>query len=73
MTLIEILMFLKDNKEALTIIIASIIGLIALGTLIKAILEYRLQGSKKRVDLFDDYFNRLRNDSQLSNVTSLLE
>jgi hypothetical protein len=68
--------FLKtfiDNKDTLTIIIASVGGLIAFGTFIKAILEYRLQGRQKRAELFDTLKNRLRTDQQLSRVTALLE
>lgn len=73
MTINEIMIFLKSNKEAITIIIASIVGVITIGTFIKAIIEYRMQGRQKRTDLFDDYYNRLRTDSQLNNVISSLE
>jgi len=57
----------------LTIIITSIAGLIAFGTFIKAILEYRLQGRQKRAELFDMLKNRLRTDQQLSRIIALLE
>ena len=69
----EISKFFTDNKDALTIIVAAITGLLGLGTFIKAILEYRLQGRQKRAELFDTLKNRLRTDQRLSNVTALLE
>ena len=48
MTQQEFSKIFTDNKDALTIIIASVAGLITFGTFIKAILEYRLQGRQKR-------------------------
>lgn len=64
---------LAESKDALTIIIASMVGLIALGTFIKAILEYRLQGRQKRAEFFDNFKYRLRTDIQLKSITPLLE
>lgn len=73
MTLQDTIIFISDNKEVLTIIIATIAGAIGLITLIKTILEYRLQGRQKRFDLFDTLKNRLRTDQQLNSITELLE
>ena len=73
MTVQELSKEFIDNKDALTIIIATIAGLVAFGTFIKAILEYHLQGRQKRAELFDTLKNRLRTDQQLNGVTGLLE
>ncbi len=69
----EILSFLSTNKDALTIILTSIGGVIALATLIKAILEYRIQGKQKRAELFEKYKVTLRTEKRLSRISSLLE
>lgn len=73
MTESELFKNLTESKDALTVIIASIVGLIAFSTFIKAILEYRLQGRQKRAELFDNFKTRLRTDPQLKKITPLLE
>lgn len=73
MTLQDFLRILTENRDALTIVIAFIAGLITFGTFIKVIFEYRLQGRQKRSELFDTLKNRLRTDQQLSCITRLLE
>ena len=71
--MITLLNYIKDNKDSLTIILASIAGFIAFLTFIKAIIEYRLQGKQKRADFFDIYKTRLRTDEQLKRITPFLE
>jgi len=73
MTIQESIKYCSENKDVLTILIAAIAGLIAFGTFIKAILEYRLQGRQKRAELFDTFKTRLRTDQQLNRVIPLLE
>jgi hypothetical protein len=58
----DIIKFISDNKDALTIIVSSFVGLLTLATLLKAIFEYRLQGRQKRAELFDK-FNRTKDYS----------
>lgn len=64
---------ITENKDAFTILLSSIGGFLALFTFIKAILEYKLQGRQKRIDLFDKYKSRLQNDPVINNINSLLE
>lgn len=73
MNLFELLNFISNYKELLTIFIATVTGIVGLITLTKTILEYRLQGRQKRSDLFDALKNRLRTDKQLNNITIYLE
>jgi hypothetical protein len=69
----EISKFFTDNKDLLTIIVATFAGLVALGTFIKAILEYRLQGRQKRAELFDKFKTTLKTEPRIVNINSLLE
>ena len=69
----EISKFFTDNKDLLTIIVASFAGLVALGTFIKAILEYRLQGRQKRAELFDKFKTTLKTEPRIVNINSQLE
>jgi len=57
----------------LTISIASIVGLTALGTFIKVICEYRLQGRQKRAQLFNKFKEVLLTDYRMVSITDLLE
>ncbi|NUN10092.1 MAG: hypothetical protein HUU54_13045 [Ignavibacteriaceae bacterium] len=69
----EISNFISDNKDLLTIIVGSVAGLVALGTFIKAIFEYRLQGRQKRAELFDKFRTTLKTEPKILNISSLLE
>lgn len=69
----EIIKYLNTNKDAVSIILTSIAGLIALVSLIKAIYEYRLQGKQKRAELFDKFKTTLRTEKRITEITSLLE
>lgn len=69
----EIIKLLADNKDALTILIASFGGLITLATLFKAVLEYRLQGRQKRAELFDKFRTTLKTEPRIVRINSLLE
>jgi hypothetical protein len=69
----ETLKFLNENKDGLTVIIAVIAGLIGFGTLLKAILEYRLQGRQKRAELFNQFKIKLLTDSRINNIIQHLE
>lgn len=65
--------FLKDKKDALTILVALFGGLLTLATLFKAILEYRLQGRQKRAELFDKFKSTLKSEDRIVLINSLLE
>lgn len=73
MTTAEITKFFTDNKDALTILVASFGGLLTLATLLKAILEYRLQGRQKRAELFDKFKTILKSEPRIVLVNSMLE
>ena len=73
MTLNNILKYIAENKDALSMIIATIVGLAGLGTFIKAIIEYRLQGRQKRAELFDKYKSVLKSDQRIIQVAQYLE
>lgn len=64
--------YIKDNKEALTILISAFIGFIALGTFIRALMEFRLQGRQKRADLYNKFDNIFDEDS-IKKIVELLE
>jgi hypothetical protein len=61
------------NKEVITIFISLTVGMIGIISLIKAIIEFKLQGRQKRADYFDNLKNRLRTDEKLFNITRCLE
>ena len=65
--------FFTDNKDMLTIIIATSVGLVTLATFIKAIFEYRLQGRQKRAELFDKFRVILKTKPEMVKISSLLE
>ncbi|MCC7093749.1 MAG: hypothetical protein IT277_06100 [Ignavibacteriaceae bacterium] len=69
----DISKFFADNKDLFTIIVATFAGLVALGTFIKAILEYRLQGRQKRAELFDKFKTTLKTEPRIVNINSQLE
>ncbi|MDR6516763.1 hypothetical protein [Chryseobacterium camelliae] len=68
-----IIEYIKANKDFFTIFFSALISFIGFGSLIKAIVEYRLQGRQKRADYFDNLKNRLRTDEKLFNITKYLE
>lgn len=65
--------FVRINKDILTVVISSLISIVGFGSLIKALVEFNLQGRQKRADYFDNLKNRLRTDEKLNKITSLLE
>lgn len=73
MTFREISKFVTDNKDFLTLIISTFVGLVALGTFIKAIFEYKLQGRQKRAELFDKFKGTLKTEPRILQVTQYLE
>jgi hypothetical protein len=72
MTFKEIARFITEYKDTLTIIAATLGGVVALGTFFKAILEYRLQGRQKRAELFDKLITRIHS-APLSPIITMLE
>lgn len=50
----EVSNFFTDNKDMLTIIVATFAGVVALGTFIKAIIKFRLKGDKKEQNYLID-------------------
>lgn len=69
----EITTFFTENKDTLTILISSFVGLLTLCTLLKAILEYRLQGRQKRAELFDKFKTTLMTENRIISINSFLE
>jgi hypothetical protein len=65
--------FITENKDVVTLIISSIVGLVGVGTFIKAIIEYKLQGRQKRAELFDKYKTTLKSEKRLIQITQYLE
>ncbi|MGD0581501.1 MAG: hypothetical protein ABR974_00995 [Bacteroidales bacterium] len=68
----EFLKFVEVHKDAITIIIASIVAVVTVGAFIKAVCEYRLQGRQKR----EEFFNKLNetfNGLEFKIITSMLE
>lgn len=68
----KILAFLKDNKDALSILIATFLGFLTLVTFIKAIFEYRLQGRQKRAELYQTFELKF-DEENIKEITELLE
>lgn len=67
------LKLITDNKDAITILLAFLGGLLTFFAFIKAILEYKLQGRQKRAELFDKYKTKLQTDERIVKINSLLE
>ncbi|WP_242928595.1 hypothetical protein [Pontibacter vulgaris] len=65
--------FLTDNKDIITVTITFFAVIIALGTFIKAIFEYRLQGRQKRAEFFDKFKTTFKTEKRILNITQLLE
>ena len=62
-----------ELKDILTISLAAIGSLIALVSLIRALVEYQKQGATKRSEIFLDMRSRLREDESFSRICDLLE
>lgn len=62
-----------ELKDILTISLASMGSVIALVSLIKALIEYQKQGITKRSEIFLSMRSRLREDKSFSNICDLLE
>ncbi|KFF06103.1 hypothetical protein [Flavobacterium reichenbachii] len=73
MTSNEITFFFTNNKDTLTILISSFVGLLTFCTLLKAIIEYRLQGRQKRAELFDKFKTTLMTENRIITINSYLE
>lgn len=69
----QITPFFTNNKDILTILISLFAGLLAFATLLKAIIEYRLQGRQKRAELFDKFKITLMTENRIIKINSLLE
>lgn len=54
-------------------LITILAGIAGLGTFIKAIIEYRLQGRQKRAELFDKYKSTLKSEQRITLITQYLE
>ncbi|MES2389087.1 MAG: hypothetical protein V4543_13885 [Bacteroidota bacterium] len=65
--------FIKNNKEAITIIVATITAAVTIFSFIRALNEYRVQGQLKRAELVRLWFNLFLTDQRLQVVKELLE
>ena len=62
-----------ELKDILTISLAAVGSVIALVSLIKALIEYQKQGITKRSEIFLNMRSRLREDKSFSKICDLLE
>ena len=62
-----------ELKDILEISISSVVAVLALGTFIKAILEYKKNSNIKRLELFLNMRTRLRQDNDFIEICELLE
>ena len=62
-----------ELKDIITIFLAAIGSVIALVSLIMALIEYQKQGITKRSEIFLNMRSRLREDESFSNICDLLE
>lgn len=69
----ENISFFTEHKDLLTICSSFTIGLVGLLTLIKAILEFRLQGRQKRAELFDKFKSNIKTEQRIVHINSLIE
>jgi len=72
MSIQNILNYIKENKDALAIIITTFFGLITLGTFIKALIEFRLQGRQKRAELYNK-FDKVFDEESIKRIVDLVE
>lgn len=64
---------MMDDAELLTIILSAVGAVVALATLVKAVFEYRRNGSVNRLELFLMMRKRLREDTEFKEICELLE
>ena len=65
--------FIKYNKEAITIIVATITAGVTLFSFIRALNEYRVQGQLKRAEPVRLWFNIFLTDPRIIPTMALLE